>query len=144
MVQASYSLLLCYVINLHTVYILHLFLFFSPLHQSLLFSSSTSHASPLCLSVSPAIDSSHSFYLQWSQHSPSLATCFLFPLSQSVSCTLPPPHPIIYWSGNRGGTEEMLCMGSEWRLGQYFHKGYLRPLPLSSSSTIPERHTAGS
>lgn len=28
--------------------------------------------------------------------------------------------------------------------GQYFHKGYLRPLPLSSSSTIPERHTAGS
>lgn len=29
--------------------------------------------------------------------------CFLFPLSQSVGCTLLLPHPIIYWSGN-GGT----------------------------------------
>lgn len=28
--------------------------------------------------------------------------------------------------------------------GQYFHKGYLRPLLFSSSSAIPERHTAGS
>lgn len=52
--------------------------------------------------------------------------------------------PLFIDLGTGGGTEEMLCMGSEWRLGQYFHKGYLRPLPLSSSSTIPERHTAGS
>lgn len=49
--------------------------------------------------------------------------------------------PLFIDLGTGGGGQRRCCV---WRLGQYFHKGYLRPLPLSSSSTIPERHTAGS
>lgn len=124
---------------------------FSPLSNTfppsfllpLLFSSSVSHL-PLSLSF---CFSDHwqlprlLFAMQRALSFPRSLLSLLSP-SQSVSWTLL-PHPIIYWSGNGGGKGGAVY-GVWEEAEQYFHKGYLRPLPLSSSFTIPGRHTVGS
>ncbi len=107
----------------------------SPPH-SLLFLSLSS-----CLSVSPIIDSSHSFPLQCSRQSPSRAPCFLFPLTICSLHTLTSSHYLLI--GGTGGKGEAVY-GVWEKAEQYFHKGYLRPLPLRSPFTISGRHTAGS
>ncbi len=143
MVQSYYSLLLSLSMLCKSFSLLsYTFSYFSHFISLPLFSLSSPSLSLLVfLSLQPLTAPTASLCNAASTLLPSLLafSCLSHNLLAAHSRRLTPLF-IDWGTGARGGAVNGVWEEAE----QYFHKGYLRPSPLSSSSTIPGRHTVGS